>query len=64
LEPGRNGLTKKSFALIDHLRSIDKRRIRRVLGETAPEEMSAVDDGMALFLGMGDRSRRTGATVD
>jgi mRNA interferase MazF len=27
LGPGQSGLAKKSFALIDHLRSIDKRRI-------------------------------------
>ena len=30
LAPGQSGLAKTSFALIDHLRSIDKRRIRRV----------------------------------
>ena len=30
LAPGRSGLTKPSFALIDQLRSIDKRRLRRV----------------------------------
>src|SRR6266567_2923591 len=32
LAPGQSGLAKKSFALIDHLRSIDKRRIRRTVG--------------------------------
>jgi mRNA-degrading endonuclease toxin of MazEF toxin-antitoxin module len=46
LSPGLSGLAKKSFALIDHLRSIDKRRILRVFG---------IDEGLALFLGMGDR---------
>ena len=30
LQPGSNGLVKESYALIDHLRSIDKRRVRRV----------------------------------
>lgn len=53
LAPGRSGLAKKSFALIDHLRSIDKRRIRRVFGELGPEEMAALDDGLSLFLGIG-----------
>ena len=54
LAPGRSGLAKKSFALIDHLRSIDKRRIRRVFGELAQEEIAAIDEGLALFLGLGD----------
>lgn len=31
LSAGKSGLTKTSYALIDHLRSIHKRRIRRVL---------------------------------
>ena len=55
LAPGQSGLAQKSFALIDHLRSIDKRRIRRVFGELAREEVAAIDDGLALFLGLGDR---------
>jgi mRNA interferase MazF len=55
LAPGQSGLAKKSFALIDHLRSIDKRRIRRVFGELAWEEMAALDEGLAVFLGLGDR---------
>src|SRR5437667_10739215 len=45
LVPGQSGLAKKSFALIDHLRSIDKRRIRRVFGEVAREEIAAIDEG-------------------
>jgi mRNA interferase MazF len=57
LAPGQSGLAKKSFALIDHLRSIDKRRIRRVFGELAREEMAAIDEGLAAFLGLGDRFR-------
>ena len=55
LAPGPSGLAKKSFALIDQLGSIDKRRIRRVFGELAREEMAAIEEGMALFLGIGDR---------
>jgi mRNA interferase MazF len=61
LAPGQSGLAKKSFALIDHLRSIDKRRVRRVFGELPQEEMAAVDEGLAVFLGLGDRLRGTGA---
>jgi mRNA interferase MazF len=55
LAPGGSGLTKRSYVLIDHLRSVDKRRVRRVFGHLAPEELSAVEDGLALFLGLGDR---------
>ncbi|MGP8245574.1 MAG: type II toxin-antitoxin system PemK/MazF family toxin [Bryobacteraceae bacterium] len=55
LAPGPSGLAKKSFALIDHLRSLDKRRIRRVYGELGRGEIAAIDDGLALLLGLGDR---------
>lgn len=55
LRPGKSGLTKASYALVDHLRSVDKRRIRRVFGQVAPVELGAVDDGLLLFLGLHDR---------
>jgi mRNA interferase MazF len=57
LSPGQSGLAKESFALIDHLRSIDKRRVRRVFGELLREEMAAIDEGLAVFLGLGGRLR-------
>jgi len=56
LAPGMSGLAKKSFALIDHLRSIDKRPGRRVLGELAAGEIAAIDEGLAIFLGLGAQS--------
>ena len=52
LSPGKSGLTKTSYALIDHLRSIDKRRIQRVFGCVANDELAAVDQGLQLFLGL------------
>jgi mRNA interferase MazF len=55
LAPGPSGLAKQSFALIDQLRSVDKRRVRRVFGTLAREEMAAIDEGLAVFLGLGDR---------
>jgi mRNA interferase MazF len=55
LAPGQSGLAKRSFALTDQLRSIAKRRIRRVFGELAREEMASIDEGLAAFLGLGDR---------
>jgi mRNA interferase MazF len=61
LAPGQSGLAKKSFALIDHLRSIDKRRIRRVFGELAREEIASIDEGLAVYLGLSGRLHGSGA---
>ncbi len=63
LAPGQSGLAKESFALIDHLRSIDKRRIRRVFGELPQAEMAAIDEGLALFLGLGGQPQGHAAGV-
>jgi mRNA interferase MazF len=52
LAPGRSGLRKTSFALIDQVRSVDKRRIERVFGRLPGSEMAAIDQGLALFLGL------------
>lgn len=60
IAPGNSGLVKTSFALIDHLRSLDKRRIRRVFGELAREEISALDEGLTLFLGLSGQRERSG----
>ena len=53
LSPGESGLTKTSYALIDHIRSVDKRRIRRLFGRVAADELAAIDQGLELFLGLG-----------
>jgi mRNA interferase MazF len=53
LSPGASGLAKPSCALIDHLRSIDKRRIRRMFGQVSATELAAIDQGLELFLGLG-----------
>ncbi|MBZ5724700.1 MAG: type II toxin-antitoxin system PemK/MazF family toxin [Acidobacteriia bacterium] len=63
IAPGQSGLTKSSFALIDQLRSIDKRRVRRVFGELAREEIAAIDEGLAAFLGLGGGLADSGAPV-
>ena len=55
LTPGQSGLVKKSYALIDQLRSVDKRRIRRVFGEITREEITMIDEGLAVFLGLSGR---------
>ncbi len=60
LQPGRSGLAKTSYALIDHLRSVDKWRVRRVFGVVSESEIDALDEGLALFLGLGAKLRSPG----
>jgi mRNA interferase MazF len=55
LSAGASGLTKTSYALVDHLRSIDKRRVRRIFGELPPSELAGIDQGLELFLGLNRR---------
>ena len=52
LEPGASGLTKVSYALVDQLRAVDKRRVYRALGVVEADDLAAVDEGVRLFLGM------------
>ncbi len=52
LEPGDSGLRMPSWALIDQVRAIDKRRVRRIFGQLPAEEMIAIDEGLRLFLGL------------
>ncbi len=52
LAPGPSGLRKPSFALVDQLRSVDKRRIRQVFGRIAHAELEAIDVGLCLYLGL------------
>jgi mRNA interferase MazF len=63
LAPGESGLAKASFALVDQLRSIDKRRIKRVFGELAASEIATIDEGLTVFLGLGDPLFREPAPV-
>jgi mRNA-degrading endonuclease toxin of MazEF toxin-antitoxin module len=57
LRPGNSGLVKPSWALIDQLRTIDKRRVIRVFGVISPNELAAIDDGLQLFLGLKPSAR-------
>jgi mRNA interferase MazF len=58
LAPGPSGLTKTSCVLTDHVRSIDKRRIRRVFGQVSATELAMVDQGLELFLGLNQPAAR------
>ena len=52
LQPGSSGLRNKSFALVDQVRSVDKRRIVKAYGEIRDEELQNIDEGLRLFLGL------------
>ncbi len=58
LSPGRSGLKKMSHALVDQLRSVDKRRVQRVFGRLPQAELDGVEEGLALFLGLSQRVER------
>lgn len=60
LSPTGSGLTKVSCALVDQLRSIDKRRIRRVYGVLPANELAALDEALRLFLGLQGSGARFG----
>ena len=53
LAAGRSGLRQTSYALVDQLRSIDKRRVTRIFGRLGADEIAAIDEGLLLFLGLG-----------
>lgn len=47
-----NGLRNVSTALVDHVRSMDKRRVDRVYGSVSPSELAAIDAALKMFLGL------------
>lgn len=52
LTPGPSGLRKQSYALIDHVRSIDKQRVVQIHGVLTEGELAAIDRGLRLYLGL------------
>jgi mRNA interferase MazF len=52
LDPGASGLRTLSYALVDQVRSIDKRRITKIFGQIRAEELKKIDEGLRLFLGL------------
>ncbi len=52
LEPEPSGLRHRSWALIDQLRAVDKRRVVGEFGLVTAEELAALDLGLRLFLGL------------
>jgi mRNA interferase MazF len=47
-----NGLTKTSYVLVDHLRSIDKQRVIKTYGGLNAAELAAVDKALRALLGL------------
>lgn len=52
LKPGPSGLREDSYALIDQLRAVDKRRVVRAFGRISAAELDTIDLGLELFLGL------------
>ena len=52
LDPGSGGLRTRSFALVDQVRSIDKRRISKIFGQVSGEELRKIEEGLRVFLGL------------
>ena len=52
LSAGESGLVKTSYALVDHVRSVDKQRIVRVFGRISRDAIDAIDRGLHLLPGI------------
>ena len=52
LREGASGLRQPSWALGDQVRSIDKRRVQRLVGRVSETELAAIDQALALYLGL------------
>jgi mRNA interferase MazF len=52
LAAGGSGLRQTSWALTDQVRSVDKRRVQRLVGRVSEAELVAIDQGLGLYLGL------------
>lgn len=52
ISAGASGLRRDSYALVDQVRAVDKRRVVKVFGPVDPPDLEAIDEGMRLFLGL------------
>lgn len=52
LAAGSGDLRKRSFALLDQIRTVDKRRVLKTYGRIKAEELDAVAEGLRLLLGL------------
>ena len=49
---GESGLRQPSWALGDQVRSVDKRCVQRLVGRVSEVELAAIDQALALYLGL------------
>jgi len=52
LKAGEGGTTKDSVILLNQIRSVDKRRLVRLMGKISPESMRRVDRSLQISLGL------------
>ena len=52
LSPGSSGLQAPSRVLLNQIRTIDKRRLGRSIGQLTPEEMAQIDEAIKISLGL------------
>jgi len=52
LEAGASGLRQPSWVLADQVRSVDKRRVQRLVGRVSDAELGAIDAALTLYLGL------------
>jgi mRNA-degrading endonuclease toxin of MazEF toxin-antitoxin module len=49
---GRWPTRQPAWALADQVRSVDKRRVERVVGHVSEAELAAIDQALVLYLGL------------
>jgi len=52
ISAGASGLRRDSYALVDQVRAVDKRRVTKIFGPVDPPDLEAIDEGLRLFLGL------------
>ncbi len=52
ISAGASGLKRDSYALVDQVRAVDKRRVTTIFGPVDPPDLEAIDEGLRLFLGL------------
>jgi mRNA interferase MazF len=52
IDAAASGLRQASWAPVDQVRSVDKRRVVQLVGRVADDEVAAIERGLMLFLGM------------
>ncbi len=54
LNASQYGLSKDSVVLLEQLRTIDKRRLKDLVGYVSPDNMKKINNAMSISLGLGN----------